>query len=175
MCLFVAFTSRMHAHALLLLIFVINNFTVLQCGNLLVINALLVLCFQLVVRWQRDEIDRWHGENWNMSFTLEKLLPVMMASLACNYKTEMRYRQNFLRHRQLKGLQCTDASSAPAHRTNTVAAAPSQPPLSQLPGQTQAINVHVASPEVAQSSPIPIPTPSRALALHLAGTRLHRI
>eukprot|EP00937_MAST-01D_sp_MAST-1D-sp2_P001592 g1592.t1 len=103
----VAYTSRTHAYIFLLLIFVINNFTLLQHGHLFLLNALVILTFELLVRWasQQGQVDRWEGEDWYLSFTFEKLLPLAMVALACNHATEYRYRAVFLQLLQLQQQQ----------------------------------------------------------------------
>ena len=100
----VAFTSRVHSYVFLLLIFIINNFTLLQHGNLLLLNALLLFVFEILVI-SSSHVDRWANEDWYLSFTLEKLLPVTMVALACNYATERRYRAVFLKMRALRQQQ----------------------------------------------------------------------
>ena len=100
----VAFTSREHSSVFLLLVFIINNFTLLQHGNLLLLNALLLFCFEILVI-SSTHVDRWPQEDWWISFSVKKLLPVTMVALACNYATECRYRAVFLKMRALRQQQ----------------------------------------------------------------------
>ena len=98
---FSAFCSRSNGSYLILgFMYACTNFSILSHATGAVLVALLVLA-TVAMYSLSERVDSWPGEYWALSFYLEKLLPVTLVSLACDFSTEVSYRHIFLRTRAI--------------------------------------------------------------------------